>query len=119
MYEEYFELASKDFLHSLSSRPGFHPFLPLAYYDILEYLHTTRYLNLRWCIPFSAELREDILPQYSSDKFRRILRLTPPQLNRLVELIQNSKDPARHQAPVKTQLIVALYRVGTKRTLNS
>ncbi|KAF9092283.1 hypothetical protein BGX29_010531 [Mortierella sp. GBA35] len=118
-YEELFVQACKDHLHSLSSRPGLHPFLPFAYYDILLYLHTTRYLNPRQRMPFSTVLREDILPQYSPDKFQRILRLTPLQLDRLVGLIQDSehfkpKDPARPQAPIKTQLMVALYRLGTK-----
>jgi hypothetical protein len=70
-------------------------------------------------MPFSIMLREDILPQYSPDKLQKILRLIPSQLDRLVELIQNSghfkpKDPARPQAPVKTQPLVALYRLGTK-----
>ncbi|KFH70445.1 hypothetical protein MVEG_01808 [Podila verticillata NRRL 6337] len=118
-YEELFIQACGDHAQLQLSRPGLYPYLPLAYYDILVYLHTTRYLKPRQRMPFSTVLREEVLPKYTPEQLERILRVTPLQLGLLVDLIRESeqfksKDPARPQAPVRTQLTVALYRLGTK-----
>ncbi|KAK3831157.1 MAG: hypothetical protein J3R72DRAFT_358697, partial [Linnemannia gamsii] len=45
------------------------------------------------------------------DKFKNIIRLTPKQFNELLSLIQ---DNHVFRSPVRTQLLVALYRLGTK-----
>lgn len=73
-------------------------------------------------VPSSSVLREEVLVQYAEVKpmkFRSILRLTPVQFDLLIQLIEGndvfkSKNPLKPQAPVRTQLIVALYRLGTK-----
>ncbi|KAI7816398.1 hypothetical protein BC939DRAFT_384182, partial [Gamsiella multidivaricata] len=87
--------------------------------NALLYLHQTRYLQPRMRMPFSTVLRETILPQYAPQKFRKTARMTSRQVDMLVEMIQGSgqfisKNPERPQAPIKTQLLVALYRLGTK-----
>lgn len=96
-----------------------HPYLPIAYCEILSRLYSTRYLQPRMRMPFSTILRDQVLPQYAPDKFRNIIRLTPNQFDALLVLIQDnhvfqSQDPTRPQAPVRTQLLVTLYRLGTK-----
>ncbi|KAF9103829.1 hypothetical protein BGX27_010370, partial [Mortierella sp. AM989] len=64
--------------------------MPMAYYNSLMYLHSTRYPRPRQRMPFSAVLREEILPQYTPEKFQKIVRLTSRQVDTLVELVQGS-----------------------------
>ncbi|KAF9902843.1 hypothetical protein EC991_004502 [Linnemannia zychae] len=67
-------------------------------------------------MPCSTVLQEELPPQYSPYKPQRILRLTTLNLGHFMESIQESehfrpKGRARPQAPVKTWLMVAMYRL--------
>ncbi|KAK5821507.1 hypothetical protein F5H01DRAFT_275212 [Linnemannia elongata] len=93
--------------------------MPLVYSQILSQLYASRYLRPRMRMPFSTVLRDQVLSRYASDKFKNIIRLTPKQFDNLLALIQDSHvfqslNPAYPQAPVRVQLLVALYRLGTK-----
>ncbi|KAF9535984.1 hypothetical protein EC957_001031, partial [Mortierella hygrophila] len=97
------------------------------------WLLETRYLAPRVPIPFSTELRDKVLNEYNSDRFRDIMRLSREQFDRLVSLIAPSRhftgngervstadaqdDPERgidSAESVSIQLKVALFRLGTK-----
>lgn len=90
-----------------------------AYYHVLQYLHQTRYLKERVRKPFSTDLRDRVLDSYPTEDFKHILRLTREHLNLLLGMVYDSdhfrpKDDDSPQAPVATQMKVALFRLGTK-----
>ncbi|KAF9546133.1 hypothetical protein EC957_010119 [Mortierella hygrophila] len=70
-------------------------------------------------LPSSAMLRDEILPALDAVAFKRIMRITPTQSQILLDITQDhpvfqSANPLLPQVPVRVQLTVALYRLGSK-----
>ncbi|KAK3827380.1 MAG: hypothetical protein J3R72DRAFT_367884, partial [Linnemannia gamsii] len=95
------------------------PTIPTFWFDQLKELHARRYLHPRTHLPSSTVLRDEVLPAYNAVAFERIMRVTPTQFQILLDLIRDhpvfhSANPLRPQAPVRVQLTVALYRLGSR-----
>ncbi|KAG0354915.1 hypothetical protein BC939DRAFT_529412 [Gamsiella multidivaricata] len=115
----FFEAAKRYAEHQSTGPFGIHELE--MYYNALQYLYQNRYLAPRSRLPFSTDLRDRVLEEYSAHHFKSIMHITPAQFASLVELISRSsqfrpKNDNFPQAPVEIQLKVALFRLGTKGT---
>ncbi|OAQ26917.1 hypothetical protein K457DRAFT_21736 [Linnemannia elongata AG-77] len=117
-YKDKFALAWEELMILLQGHQV-HPYLPIAYCEILSRLYTARHFKSWMRMSVSTALRDQVLPQYAPGKFRNIIRLAPKQFDALLVLIQNnyifkSQDQVRPQPPVGIQLLVAHYSLGTE-----
>lgn len=120
-------------LWQLTGTRPLYPTIIHAYFVVVKSLYENRYLSPRTRVPFSTDLRDRILDEYDSDRFKDIIRLTKDQFARLVVLIAPSRhftgvgervSPEKMQddqqrgidtaEKVALQLKVALFRLGTK-----
>ena len=100
---------------------------------IIKWLLETRYLAPRIPIPASTKLRDKVLDEYDSDRFRDIMRPSRERFDQLVTLIAPGRhytgkgecvstadaqgDPERGIASTESvfiQLKIALFRLGMK-----
>jgi hypothetical protein len=93
------------------------PIIPSFWFDKLQELHARCYLHPRARLPSSTVLRDEILPAYNALAFERIMRIMPTQFQIILDLIQGhpvfqSTNPLH--PPVRVQLTVALYRLGSR-----
>ncbi|KAF9399689.1 hypothetical protein BGZ76_007872, partial [Entomortierella beljakovae] len=106
-------------VESMKYGPPPPPYLILFHGQILTHLYQSRYLRPRVPLPTSTDLRKRVLEAYEPEYFQKIVRLTPEQLDALTQLISGSeqfrsKNEIFPQEPVREQLKVALFRLGTK-----
>lgn len=94
-----------------------HTTIPPLWRELLMHLYSARYLQPRRRLPFSTDLKDQVLSLYPKDRIKAIIRVEPEQLNRMARILwgnnvfrQNSHEPALEQIIIEIK--VTLFRLG-------
>ncbi|GJJ72085.1 nuclease HARBI1 [Entomortierella parvispora] len=104
---------------SLQKEPYVLPWTIFTCRDVFATLYAIRFIQPRAPGPIAIEQKEKILSRFGPKQFWSVVRVYPGQFEHIVSLIENndvfeSPDPLYPQAPVRTQLAVALFRLSSK-----